>query len=366
MNIGITTFQWANNYGALLQAHALQIFLRSRGHEVQIVDYRGRQPTKGIKKWISTSFVGCIYKWEAAYREYLFDHFRRNYLIRTHEIFYSTTDLERIADKFDLLITGSDQVWNPIFLAEITGLSELYFLSFAGKNTRKISYAASFGHSTKKTIEPKWQKILAEKLLSIDAISVREASGVGLVNSICGRTDAVNVVDPTLLLDRSYYEKIAKSNIKRQKYLFSYMLHELDENAEKFNKQIAMLLNLQTLKCDAITTGIHKPYTLPSPTNLLNLIRNASFVVTNSFHGVVFCLLFHTPFIAITIDSSIGAMNSRIVELLSSLGLTHRICIPQAEVPVEIYREEIQWSDIDNLLDKMRVESIKYFNSQGL
>ena len=366
MNIGITTFQWANNYGALLQAHALQIFLRSRGHEVQIVDYRGRQPTKGIKKWISTSIVGCIYKWEAAYREYLFDHFRRNYLIRTHEIFYSTTDLERIADKFDLLITGSDQVWNPIFLAEITGLSELYFLSFAGKNTRKISYAASFGHTTKNTIEPNWRKILEEKLLSIDAISVREASGVGLVNSICGRTDAVNVVDPTLLLDRSYYERITKLKIKRQKYLFSYMLHELDENAETFNRQIPMLLNLKIVKCNASTTGIHKPYTLPSTTNWLNLIRNASFVVTNSFHGVVFCLLFHTPFIAITIDGSMSSMNSRVAELLSFLGLTHRICISQAEVPMEVYREVIKWGDIDNLLDKMRMGSIKYLNSQGL
>jgi len=366
MKIGITTFQWANNYGAVIQAHALQSFLQARGHVVQIVDYRVASSSADLRKWISKSPSGCVRKWELAYKEYVFELFRQRYLVRTPSVFYSADGLKSIADHFDVLITGSDQVWNPQWLSQLDSLFDLYFLSFAAPQTRRISYAASIGHSEKSTINEAWQKILSEKLLKMDAISVREHSGIELVNSLCGRGDAVQVVDPTLLLGREHYEKISGSPKGQGKFLFNYMLHGMEQDAAGVCQQIAETQNLQVIKCDAQKTFIRRSYVLPSPPDWLKTINSASFVVTNSFHGVVFCLIFHTTFIAVLIDGQIGSMNSRIVELLKAVGLTHRIISPQGDASDGLCTEEIDWAMVDHRLATMRAESIDYLTEQEL
>ena len=366
MNIGITTFQWANNYGAVLQAHALQSFLRERGHAVQIVDYRVKSSFTGLRRWIAKTPYRCVRKWEAAYKEYVFELFRERYMARTPSVFYSVVEMESIADKFDMLITGSDQVWNPRFLSQVDGFFDLYFLSFAAPQTRRVAYAASIGHSEKATMKEEWQEILSEKLQKMDAISVREPSGVDLVNSLCGRSDAVQVVDPTLLLERKHYEKIAGETKGWGKYLFSYMLHGMDRDAGEACRHITEARNVQVMKCDAKKTNIHRGYVLPSPTGWLKRIKNAPFVATNSFHCVVFCLIFHVPFIALLIDGQIGSMNSRIVELLKEVRLTNRILSPQEDIPAGMCAEEINWDIVDQKIVAMREKSVEFLADQGL
>jgi polysaccharide pyruvyl transferase WcaK-like protein len=366
MNIGITTFQWANNYGAVLQAYALQTFLSERGHLVEVVDYRPLANMPIFKKFFSKKLTGCINKWEMVYKCSLFESFRKDYLNRTPAVFHVIKDLDSIADRFDILITGSDQVWNPQWLSEIEGLFDFYFLSFAGQKTKRISYAASFGHSEKETMNEQWQKIISEKLKGFNAISVRELSGVDLVRQLCGRTDAEQVVDPTLLLDSLKYEKIASKNSKKRKYLFCYMLHGLDKDAEEIRKKIAEQFDLTVLKCDANKTGLHFGYNLPSPVDWLRYIRNASFMVTNSFHGVVFCLLFHIPFVAIMINGQIGSMNCRIIELLNTVGLANRIVFLDKEPLKEICTEQIDWDKVYKTVADMRIRSIDFLTRQGL
>ncbi len=366
MNVGISTFQWSNNYGAVLQAHALQAFLRERKHLVQIVDYRMKPSTTGLRKLISKNPYILVRKWESAYKEYVFELFRQRHLVRTPTVFYSVNELKIIADQFDVLITGSDQVWNPRWLAQRDGLFDLYFLSFAAPQTRRISYAASIGHSEKSTMKQEWQKILSEKLPLIDAISVREASGVELVNSLCGRTDAVTVVDPTLLLKRTHYEKIAGAPKRQTNYLFSYMLHGMEQDAVGACQTISVIQDLKIINCDVVKTNIRKDYVLPSPTGWLQRIKDASFMVTNSFHGVIFCLIFHTPFISVLIDGQIGSMNSRIVELLRTVGLDDRIIAPRQDVPVALYTAEINWDLVDQKIVTMREESFDFLFEQGL
>ena len=366
MKIGITTFQWSDNYGAVLQAHALQSVLETMGHSVEIVDYQPRNLGSMVRRWVAKTPRCCARKWELRYKEHLFESFRRKYLKRTPETFCSVDDLERIKDRFDVLITGSDQVWNPDWLAQIEGLSDLFFLSFAGSQTRRISYAASIGHSEKATMEEAWQKILSAKLKQMDAISVREASGVKLVSELCGRTDAVHVVDPTLLLDRAYYETIAGKAKRKSGMLLSYMLHGLERDADAACRQIAESQNLHIVKCDVHKTSLHRGYRLPSPSGWLREIRDASFVVTNSFHGTVFCLIFHVPFIALLIGGKIGSMNSRIVDLLSAVGLTNRILSVGDYVSEKTFNGKIDWGYVDEQTVSMRSESIKFFNEQGL
>ncbi len=367
MNIGITTFQWSNNYGAVIQAHALQAFLEQQGHTVQIVDYRRKPSSTGLKKILAKTPQGCIKKWEALYKEYMFESFRQKYLTRTTLKFYSVDEMEAIQDYFDVLITGSDQVWNPLWLSQLDGLFNLYFLSFAGPKVKRISYAASIGHSKTSTIKKDWQKILSEKLQQMNAISVREPSSIEIVNKLCGRTDAVQVVDPTLLLTKDYYyKKIVPYPKHHQKFLFSYMLHGLGQDAKTPSSIIGKILNLPVIQCDAVKTTIHKGHTLPSPIGWLRRIEGASFMVTNSFHGVVFCLIFHPPFVAVLIDGKIGSMNSRIVELLNNVGLPHRIIATEERIFDNLYNEIINWDEVDQKVDSMRIKSVDFLKEQGI
>jgi len=367
MKIGITTFQWSDNYGAVLQAHALQFFLQQRGHAVQIVDYRPQKPSSMMRRWLSASPRGCVRKWEANWKTHLFERFRKTHLIRTTESFCSASELRKIADRFDLLITGSDQVWNPQWLEQVDGLCDLYFLSFAGPQTRRIAYAASFGHAETATMKKEWREIIGEKLKKMDAISVREPSGVSLVRDLCGRTDAVHVVDPTLLMPRSHYDKLAGRASSQEGYLFYYTLHGPKCDVKNMNRRVSDALNLRVIRCcNAHKTALHKGFILPSPVGWLRRIRDASFMVTDSFHGVVFCLIFHTPFVALLIDGHSGSMNARIIELLKAVGLTHRIVSPSEKLPDGACAETIDWAGVDQKIADMRAGSVEFLSSQRL
>lgn len=360
MKIGILTFHWSDNYGAVLQAHALQTVLQSRGHDVQIVDYRPQQPESLMRRWLSASPRGCVRKWEQNWKAFLFERFRRHHLVRTPDVFHSVSELRNIAEAFDLLITGSDQVWNPRWLDQVEGFWDLYFLTFANPNTRRISYAASIGHSDLKTLTPEWQEKLAAKMKLIDVISVREPSAVDLVQQLCGRKDAVCVADPTFMLDRAHYDKLAGATTREEPYLFSFMLHGLEKEAATACRTVAGRLRLKIVQCNARTTGLHAGYTLPPPEAWLSMIRDAKFVVTNSFHCTVFCLIFHIPFLNVMLDEAIGSMNSRLADVLKPIGLAGRMIPPGQSVPDGIWSTEIAWATVDQYIDIRRVQSLRF------
>ena len=360
MKIGTTTFTWVENYGAALQAHALQKFLQDRGHDVHIINFRVSPARTGFKRWLGRNLAACEMKWKT----YLFDRFRRQQMRFTPETFLSAKDLAKVKDRFDLLITGSDQVWNPKWLAQFEGLFDLCFLSFGGANTRRISYAASIGHSDLRTIKAEWQKLMAERLKAIDAISVREKSGVTLIEQLCWRSDAVHVVDPTLLLERSHYDALAGRTGKAKRVVFSYMLHGMENDAVPAIRSISTNLKLKAVKCDGQRTALHPGYTLPSPRGWLRQIRDAEFVVTNSFHAVIFCLIFHQPFIALVIEGEIGSMNSRILEILGSVGLASRVFSPGMEVTKAFLDQAIDWKEVDRLICQLKESGIKFLSEQ--
>ena len=366
MRIGITTFNWADNYGALLQAHALQTLLQARGHEVQIVDYRPQITMPLVRRWLSATPRGCVRKWEAEWKRGLFDGFRKKHLTRTPDIFRAAPELRKLSDRFDLLITGSDQVWNPKWLVPSEGLFDLCFLSFAGENTRRISYAASIGHSDLSTLTDEWQKMLSDRMKTMDAISVREQSGVELVRQLCGRSDAVCVADPTLLLGAHQWNALAGPQKTEKKYMFSFMLHGLERDAAVVCGQIVGKKGIPVFKCDARWTSLHKGYVLPSPPGWLRCIRGADFVVTNSFHCTVFCLIFHVPFVAVLIDGEKGSMNSRITDLLKAVGLDNRAISPGAKVPLDALHEVINWDGVNQKINGIKIRAIAFLTDQQL
>jgi hypothetical protein len=205
-----------------------------------------------------------------------------------------------------------------------------------------------------------WQQRLADGMRAMDAISVREQTGVELVRQLCGRTDAVCVADPTLLLDRAHYNQLAGTSVQKQPYLFSFMLHGLEQDAVSVCRTVAEGLKLRVIRCNATKTGLHAGYTLPSPEGWLRTIRDAGFVVTNSFHCTVFCLIFHVPFVAVLIGGTIGSMNSRITDLLKTVGLSHRAVAAGVELPAGIVTGRIDWESVDQAVASMRIGAIEF------
>jgi len=364
MKIGIVTFEWANNYGALIQSHALQSVLMERGHQVEIIKYRPKIPASLLKRILAKNPKKLIKKWLSLYHNYLFNKFRRQFLNRTSKTFRSIQSFELIKDRYDILISGSDQVWNPKWLDQITDMHKIYLLSFLGNNTKIISYAASFGTGEIDSFSPEWYKIFNTELSKFDAISVREKSGIQLVEKLTKRKDAVSIVDPTLLLNKHKYSKIISNRRIRKKYVFSYMLHGYDNDASSINSYIANKQNLNIINCNAKDSFLRKNYKFPSPPKWLKLIKNARFVVTNSFHGVVFCLIFHKPFVVLSIQGEMGKMNSRIIDLLSAVGLKERIVNHDGLLMDKLVEKSINWEEIDTKVNSLRNEAFNFLESQ--
>lgn len=360
MNIAITTFTWVDNYGAVLQAHALQKFLTNYGHKVLIIDYKIAKEQRGFRRFFGKNLVTTERKLKLEF----FNRFRSKYMSFTTQTFRSTNDLTVLRDEFDLLITGSDQVWNPNWLSQFDGLFDLCFLTFGGFNTRRVSYAASIGHGTVNSIKPEWQVMLADRLAKMTAISVREHSGLAIIEKLCGRTDAVHVVDPTLLLDRDYYQILAGRSKKTKPYIFNYMLHGKESDSKITTESIRRNKEIRLVMCDGQSFLTKYGYVLPSPTKWLQKIRDAEIVVTNSFHAVIFCIIYHVPFFAILIDGEMSSMNTRITDLLASLGLKNRILPPNTSISAVQINSNIPWENIDTTLDQLKKPSIQYLLAQ--
>jgi hypothetical protein len=167
-------------------------------------------------------------------------------------------------------------------------------------------------------------------------------------------------------LEASDYDTLAGKRPQREDYLFSYMLHGLETDAAAQVQSVSRVLRIQKLQCDACKTSLFHGYTLPTPAGWLSWVRHASFVVTNSFHGVMFSLIFNVPFVAILIHGKKGSMNARISDVLERVGLSHRVFEPGEEVGRAMLDEKIDWASVNRALAAFRAESIAYLEGQRL
>lgn len=350
MKIGILTFHWATNYGAILQAFALQTYLKRLGHDVSIINYRPKQYKKTL---LGCFFTVRIWKYVHNIREYVkenkLEKFRKMYLYET--LLYENLDaLKQNPPKCDVYICGSDQVWNPYFTIKGEGKpTSSYFLDFGEKNIKRIAYAVSLGCEN---YPPSAFTIAQKYIHNFSGISVRENSAISIVEKM-GFLNPIKLPDPTLLLLRDDYFFSGKTQIATQKKVFVYFLR----NEHKAAIDIVKYLK-QNFKVES-TNKIVKPYSVEE---WVKSINSASLVLTNSFHGMIFSIIFHVPFIVVPAKGSASTMNDRFKTILSYLDLEHRIIYNyDSNILKQIIEKKINWEDIDTKIKNLREESYSFF-----
>lgn len=335
MNIGILTFHWATNYGAVLQCYALQSYLTSIGHNVKVINYKPRQYDESLYKFLRyRKFLHWGEYINTQKREKALNKFRYDHLNQTERV-YTCDSIYHISSQFDVIISGSDQVANPSFLMAGEGKGKVtpsYFLGiqFVGK---KIGYALSFGCTT---YPEDLRKIATKYMGAFDRISVRETSGIDIVKSI-GRDDAAIVPDPTLLMDSTFYHSLADEyqTDENEPYVYSFFIRNIADRKLAVNnilKERIVLWNNED-----------RDYTMQG---WLSKIKHADFVLTDSFHCVVMCVKLHKPFIVVTEQKGKRGMNDRLYTLLNKLDLSQQI-IFKDDLFNCVFTFSFDWTSID-------------------
>ena len=329
--IGILTFHNSYNCGSMMQAYALQQYLKKLGVESEIIDFSN----EGQKRLYSVFFKDYSIK-NLIKNCILFFHQRKikkNYqyyeLFKRANFILSKNSYEKeeelIDEDYDYIICGSDQIWN----ITIADSDDAYFLPWV-KNAKKIAYAPSFGA---KNIVKYAQNVEDYKafLQDFDSLSIREDNGQIWLKDLIGKNIPV-VLDPTLLLAREDYEKIINTNIKTpEKYIFYYSpgyskgINRLVKKISKKYKLPVIAFNAKSfyLKGMNFTTSFQLP-SFENPAVYLRLIKKATMVITTSFHGTVFSTIFEKTFWTIKNGGMFGD-DDRVLSMMKKLDLEDRL-----------------------------------------
>lgn len=351
MKIGILTFYNTTNYGALLQAYALQNKIHELGKECEIIRYDCEEITKrekaisfleirSIKELIKYIVLNSSQK--KKFNKFI--EFEQNFMMESKDI-YDKNNIKESSEEYDLFIVGSDQVWN----LSLSGDDYSFFLDFERDNEKKRAYAASFGYSQ---VPNKYLKNTEKYLKDFSKIAVREESGKAIVNSVV-KKDAVVVLDPTLLLTKEEWFKVSSYKPKYEKYILLYFIHNKKETF-KFARKLAKEKGLKLVYINIspkVAMGM-KNLRSASPEEFIGLVKNAEYVITGSFHGVAFSINFNKEFFYET-NKSKENYNSRIDNLIKILKLENRnINLSNS------FDEEIDYKKVNNLLSEARENSI--------
>lgn len=329
--IGIITIHKINNYGSVFQAYALQQVCENLGYRTEIIDYNfpnvQHRDNKYVvvedalpnePKWIKLLFAKDLLRQHKGIARFV-----AKYQHLSQQMYNSPEELRVAPPHYDVYITGSDQLWSP---RHCNG-DPAFMLHFAPDEALKISYAASIGA---KSIPKELHSLYKELLSRYKYIGVRENTGVEVIKTIVGK-EATTVLDPTLLLNRDEWNKIAspKRQVKK-KYILCYFLN-YSFNAFPYVDDLAKYMQQQTgyeivrvarpphnLKCK------HTHYRVgASPEEFLALVRDAEMILTTSFHGTAFAVNYGKPVFTVVQDRNAG--DSRQVSLMSNLGLDAQI-----------------------------------------
>ncbi len=354
--IGILTFHHTLNYGAALQSFALCFKLRSMGYFAEIIDYRCDAIEKEyfsgilssnisiksfIKKILSFYFIK---KREAEFTSFLKD-------LCSGEV-YNKDNVNLLNRKYDVFISGSDQVWN----LELSNYDWTYFLDFV-TDKRKVSYAASFGD---KILNQKNYELIKRYIMSFDGVSVREDSALDFLKNIGVEKECEQVLDPTFLLTKEewikYCYKIEKGKMDDE-YILIYA-----QGRPEYGIEFAKKLK-NKYKCKIIIIHGYAQVFLgmknirgASIEKFLNLIYNAKYVVTTSFHGMALSIIMHKSFFY-EIKNHKGNINTRLDSLAKLLELENRRLGASTDIDNIC---EIDWNFVDGILNQEREKALKY------
>ena len=354
MKIGIITFQNAVNYGAVLQTYALQHTIEKSGGNSEIINYQCKKinymydpfpQTTNIRKVLSN----IIWYKKKKKKKLAFENFEKKYLKVTDKKYYNKENLEETNAMFDIFISGSDQVWR----AESTDFDTTYFLDFVKDNNKKYSYAASFGSDK---IEDKYIEKYRHLLKGYKELSVREEQGQVIIENLLHRESRVDL-DPTFLVDKDEWKKIEKKPEEKEKYIILFIIRKSEkifrfaENLAK-EKGYKLIYISNDRKKDVDATYIGGI----SPEEWLGYIDNAEYIVTNSFHGVAFSIIFNKKFF-LELQPYPAKANSRLENIMDMFSLRNREILNGKN---DYINEEIDYKSVEKLIQDRRSLSIEY------
>ena len=378
MKIGIITYWMSDdNYGQILQAFSLQKYLSNQGHSTFLIAYTSQSKKLNIYiKEIIKCFIYIItknFKYEEIFLSYKnkwknrkrkFKQFKSMYLPRTKKEYFSLEELKQNPPEADIYITGSDQVWNNTACKKENGV---WYLDFGNKNIIKASYAASSGRTFSQEEYPYIKKYLSK----FKSIGVRECDLLNDIKSI-GINQGELVLDPTLLLPKEEFLSLCNKGEKhcKKEYIFLYILNVESASDIDWNTINTYRKN-KHLDCKIVSSsGYYQAKELideikniqASIPEWIWYINNAECVVTTSFHGIVFCIKFQKPFIAIPLKGKYSKSNNRIFTLLEKLGLSSRIFSEDKDF-AELIEAPINWLEVNKLLEKEKENSYTFLKN---
>lgn len=356
MKVGIMTFPHSVSHGCVLQMYALQQTVTKLGHEVEVIHYQNEYMRQEKHVARSAGKPSAREKVKKIARKLLhlplyraFEKFEKCHILRyPQKPFDDRKMLETMDQRYDAVVCGSDQVWNP----DITGQDLAYFLDFCGDNTRRVAYAPSFGIEE---FSEEFRQHIQGELAKFHALSAREWPGQRLLQELTGR-DAPVVLDPTFFLDGEQWQHLERKHPAAQgDYILYFTVRSsrsLWEKALDFSRKTGMKLvvvggNALKKKIQGVEYAVDI-----GPDQWLYLMRHARYVVTNSFHGTAFSIHFRKDFY---LDLS-ARTNSRLVQIAKALGLEE--CI----VDGALEPSATDYSVAEQVLPGMRQASLDYLN----
>lgn len=353
MKVGILTFTRSINYGALLQCYALQQVLITMGYDAEVIDYK--QPfveeenalfsTKRFKKiFLSNIIAGLryiknIHKRRPNYLQYIF--FKNRYIRHT-----KACEGSAIPTYFDIYIIGSDQLWTTAYTG---GVDHVFWGDFKHKSQSKIfSYAISTTTNTLKQIPIDF---IRKNIENFEVISLREIANKNYLESKLRLNIRIDI-DPTLLAEKSIWEPMICNQWKGQKFIVMYQVRRLSWSYNHLQERAIELA--KQMDCELIDLSDYKY----SADGFVSAIYFSQAVITTSFHGTVFALNFHKPFVSYRLNDG---HDGRCEHILDAVEALH--CMQNIDESAEI--KDLNWWDIDQKLDSLRRDSKTYLKSIG-
>lgn len=365
---GMITFHVATSLGANLQTYALQQTVNKFQVNCEIINYnryyceqekqiykkslRQRLKSGAIKLAVTVNSI--VERKETEQKAVM--KFRTNFLKISPKTYNTIEELKANPPQYDYYITGSDQVWNPT-----TTFLEAYYLTFVPERRTTIAYAPSIGVSS---IPEKYKPVMKEYISHVQHLSCRERIGAQQISKLMNKP-VVNVLDPTFLLTPDDYEKIVIEPRVEEPYLLCYFLGSMSYG-RKIAKKIAGKLGLKIVIIPSNPADLlffHRKIKGVGPREFLGLIKNASFVCTDSFHGLALSVNFNKPFLAFTRRNAKGEFSnvSRLESITELLKIPERLLSPGDSFDERLLN--INYSDINPLLSEQREISLNYLKN---
>jgi len=361
MKVSIITRHSIPNYGSLLQSYATQKTFEKLGFDAEILNYirydeRGKQSIwtnchigkNGLVNKIKRMIYFALQypNWRTGLKA--FENFQKQYLRLSNTTYGSIDELKDNLPNADIYVTGSDQVWGVIGQSEY---DPAYFLKFVPEDKRQIAFSASFG---KTALTKELTDGLEELLKNYSSILVREKSAVDIIEQYTNKT-AKHILDPTLMLDKNEWGSLCeKTGLEGTDYIFVYQLHH-NKEMEKYITRVQVETGLPVYRAHPSFFYALKPGNfihLPTPGQFLSYIKNAKYIITDSFHGTVFSLIFNKQFVDILPELT----GTRIISMMDLLGLKNRILTDLNDF--SWLDQTIEYSEVNQKIEKEKKETL--------